>query len=370
MSVTVVFCVVGWVLGWWALGRPRRVDDLRAARSTPPLTIVIPARNEAASIGHLLGDLRADPDLATARIVVVDDHSGDDTAAIASRVDGVRVLPAPGLPAGWAGKPWACQYGADTTAAGGSADDVLVFLDADVRIRPGAIGRLVDDHLRRGGLTSVQPRHETRRWYEQLSAVFNVVAMMGVGTGDRRGATGAFGPVMICTRSEYEAAGGHRAVRSSIVEDLAMAARFRDAGRPVAVLDGGAAVRFRMYPEGLGQLVEGWTKNFAVGAGSTPALRLVAIVVWVTAASTAAAGLDVTSGALPAASAWVLYALFAGQFLVMFRQVGRFRLVTSLAFPVPLAFFVAVFLRSLWCTHVRRSVTWRGRSIPTARARG
>ena len=371
MSVTLVLCLLGWVLGWWAFGRPRRVDDLPpASQLLPPLTIVIPARNEAASLGSLLADLRDDLALSGSRIVVVDDHSADDTAAIASRFEGVEVLRAPALPTGWAGKPWACHSGVVATAPEAGTGDVVVFLAADVRVRPGALPRLVQDHAAGGGLLSVQPRHETRRWYEQLSAVFNVVAMMGVGSGDPRGATGAFGPLLVTARADYLAVGGHGAVRDQVVEDLALATRYREAGHPLSALDGGSQVRFRMYPEGLGQLVEGWTKNFAVGAGATPPLRLLSIVVWVTAATAAAASsVDVIRGTLPAISAWTLYLLFVGQLLVMFRQVGRFRLLTSLLFPIPLAFFFAVFARSLWMTHVRRSVTWRGRSISTARSR-
>jgi 4,4'-diaponeurosporenoate glycosyltransferase len=371
VSFTVALCLLGWLLGWWALGRPRRVDDLVATPSLPPLTIVVPARNEAASIGSLLGDLGADPALRGARVVVVDDHSTDDTAAIAAGFDGVEVLTAPALPPGWAGKPWACHCGATATAPDADPGDLLVFLDADVRVRPGALPRLVGAHAATGGLLSVQPRHETRRWYEQLSAVFNVVAMMGVGTGDPNGATGAFGPLLITSRDDYLAVGGHGAVRGQVVEDLALAARYRESGRPLAVLDGGSQVRFRMYPEGLGQLVEGWTKNFAVGAGATPPLRLLAIVIWVTAVGSAAFSVvDVVRGALPATAAWILYVLFVGQLFLMFRQVGRFRVLTSVLFPIPLAFFLAVFVRSLWSTHVRRSVTWRGRSISTVRTRG
>lgn len=368
---TVAMCLLGWAIGWWALGRPRRVDALVPHELLPPLTIIIPARNEAATIGLLLGDLNADPALRTARIVVVDDHSSDGTAAVSRRFDGVTVLSAPALPTDWAGKPWACHNGVVASAQGAAREDLLLFLDADVRVAPGAIGRLVADHIGRGGLTSVQPRHETERWYEQLSAVFNVVAMMGVGTGDRRGATGAFGPLILTTRADYSVAGGHQAVRNDVVEDLALAASYRAAGLPVSVLDGGSSVRFRMYPEGVGQLVEGWTKNFAVGAGSTPPVRLVAIIVWVTAAGAgAAASFEAARGTLPALSAFLLYLLFLGQFVFMFRQVGRFRLLTAVLFPIPLAFFVAIFLRSLWSTYVRRSVTWRGRTISTAKARG
>ena len=70
------------------------------------------------------------------------------------------------------------------------------------------------------------------------------------------------------------------------------------------------------------------------------------------------------------ATAAGLYALYAAQLWWMFRRIGNFGPVTALLFPFPLAFFHAVFARSVWLVKVRGSVTWRGRQIklpPSAR---
>ena len=271
-----------------------------------------------------------DPTTPPDRIIVVDDDSSDRTAALAAAHDGVEVVPAPPLPESWTGKSWACHSGLQQvpqrSAEHGGPDDVVVFLDADVRLTRAALARVVAERDEHGGLVSVQPWHETERPYEQLSCLFNVLAVMGTAMGSRGGATGAFGPVLVTSRADYEAVGGHGSVRSEVVEDLALAQRYRDAGLPVEVVEGRRDIRFRMYPGGLRQLTEGWTKNFAGVA---------------------------------------LYLAFATQLWVMFRQVGRFGPVTALLFPVPLVFFIAVFVRSLWRTHVRHSVTWRGRAVST-----
>lgn len=383
MSVTVVVCVLGWVAGWLALGRPRSVSDVptpaRGGRDgLSGVVVIVPARDEEANIGRLLSGLcdPADPTTGPDRIVVVDDHSCDRTAEIARSHPGVDVLSAPALPDTWTGKSWACHSGAQqlaghTVSAGADgAEPVLVFLDADVRTDRTALARVVGERDAAGGLVSVQPWHETERPYEQLSCLFNVLAVMGTAMGSPRGATGAFGPVLVTSRKDYEAVGGHGSVRSDVVEDLALAQRYRDAGRPVAVLGGGHEVRFRMYPGGVRQLVEGWTKNFAVGAGSTRPVRLAAIVLWVTCLGSAAFALDDSlRGSLPLATGVALYLAFVGQLWLMFRQVGRFGIVTAALFPVPLVFFVAIFLRSLWRTHVRHSVTWRGRAVSTVAGR-
>lgn len=394
MTVTITVCVLGWLAGWIAMGRPRRVAGLPVLRSDGDrdglrgVTIVIPARDEEASIDTLLSGL-CDPtcDVTAAdRIVVVDDHSRDRTAALARAHADVEVLDAPALPDGWTGKSWACHVGVAHAARSGgteplpdragphpasSDDDVLVFLDADVQLDRGSLARVVAQRDRQGGLVSVQPWHETRQLYEQLSCLFNVLAIMGTVAGPRSDANGAFGPVLVTSRSDYDRVGGHGSVRTEVIEDFALAAGYRGAGMPVELFTGARSIRFRMYPTGPRQLVEGWTKNFAAGAGSTRVGRLVLIVLWVTCLSSATLALDNAlrgDMALPVGVA--LYLAFAAQLMVMFRQVGNFSPLTALAFPIPLAFFGVIFCRSLWRTHVRHSVTWRGREISTVPDRG
>jgi 4,4'-diaponeurosporenoate glycosyltransferase len=365
---TILFCTVGWLLGWWALGRLRRVGDLPAADPSGPavpLTVIVPARDEALSIGNLLGDLARDRPAGT-RVVVVDDHSSDDTARIAAGFDFVEVLDAPDLPPGWTGKSWACHHAASTVGAG-----ALVFLDADVRLDPGALERVVDEQLRTGGLVSVQPWHDARRPYEKLSALFNVVAVMGTGAGNGGEPSGAFGPVLATSVEDYHLVGGHASVSDEVVEDLALARRYRTAGLRTRVLTGSGGIRFRMYPGGLRQLLEGWTKNMASGAGSIRVLRLAAVVWWITSLGSAALSvLDAVQGDLPGWTAAAIYAAFTVQLVIMFRQVGRFGPITALCFPVLVLCFMGIFLRSLWRTYVRRAVRWRGRVVPVGAARG
>lgn len=395
MSVTIAVCVLGWIAGWLLLGRVRPASDL--TRTEQPartrraglrgVTVIVPARNEATNITGLLEGL-CDPDQPASPpdlIIVVDDHSTDDTAALARRYQGVEVVAAPPLPDRWTGKSWACSTGAQHRAhtappqpPGASEalpadepEDVLVFLDADVRLDRAALAQVVARRDAHGGLVSVQPWHRTRRWYEQLSCLFNVVAVMGTAAGARSGPTGAFGPVLVTSRADYDRIGGHATVRSQVVEDLAIAQRYLDADLPVQVFRGGETIQFRMYPGGLRQLVEGWTKNFATGAGSTRMLRLAATVWWITCLSTAAFALeDAVRGDLPVGVGISLYLAFVVQLLVMFRQVGSFGVLTAALYPIPLVFFLLVFLRSLWRTHVRHNVTWRGRAVSTAPDRG
>jgi 4,4'-diaponeurosporenoate glycosyltransferase len=319
----------------------------RQRTSTDRPTIVVPARDEADNLARLLPSLEG----ADADVVVVDDGSTDGTAQVA-RAHGARVVD-PGPPdEGWTGKAWACAAGAREART-----DRLVFLDADVVLEPGGFDRILGEHDDAGGLLSVQPWHDVERPYEQLSAFFNLIAPMSVEAftvlGRRVRPTGAFGPCLVVDRGAYEAAGGHGHpdVRGAVLDDVALA---RALAAPVTVLGGRGSIRFRMYPHGLAQLVEGWTKNFAGGAAGTRLGTLLLVLVWMSGL------IGVVVDRQP-----VLYAAYVVQLLVLLRRLGRFSPLVAIAYPLPLAFFVGVFARSVFLTHVRRQVRWRGRVVGT-----
>lgn len=374
MSVTrLVLESLRWLTGIWLLWRvPRCRADRPAATdgtASAPVSVVIPARDEEATLPRLLASLAAQ-EPPPAEVIVVDDHSSDATTAVAQS-GGATVLAAEALPPGWTGKTWACWSGVAI-----AAHPTLLFLDADTEMEPGGLARVLAENGRRGGLVSVAPDHVTVRLYENLSAFFNVVAMMGLDAFDplrtRRQPRGAFGPCLITTGSDYRAVGGHQAVRHDVVEDVALARRYTNAGLPVACLGGRGTIRFRMYPAGVRQLVEGWTKNFAGGAASARPLTFLLISVWLSGCISAPWHLGAAAmnrGALSLPLAALVYAAYATQLVWMLGRIGRFSRTTAPLYPIVLAFFLVVFARSLILTHVRGRVTWRGREIVTKHPR-
>jgi 4,4'-diaponeurosporenoate glycosyltransferase len=367
----VIFAVLGWVAGWLLWGRPRPLaDEAPAEVPAPRTTVIIPARNEAAVLPLLLGDLAADTEVGPGRrIIVVDDSSDDGTGDIARSFEGVTVLTAPPLPEGWAGKPWACHVA--VRSLDHRPDDVLVFLDADVRVEPGAIALVARQAAASEGIVSVQPFHTTPKPYEKLSLFPGIVALLGTGAGwPSRQPTGMFGPVLATTERAYQAVGGHASVLGEVAEDLALGIRYREQGLPVTIRLGADRMRFRMYPAGVRQLAEGWTKNMAVGAGAVPLHRSLGVALWITAATSAALCLPAVpgNGSVSVGVGLALYAAFVAQILWIGRITGTFGLLTALLYPVPLVAFMALFLRSTWRLRVRRSVHWRGRSIPVGGA--
>jgi 4,4'-diaponeurosporenoate glycosyltransferase len=356
-----VSLVVRWLLGWLLALR------LPCLPSCTPLkhrsvSVLIPARDEAATLPRLLASLRAQI-LQPQEVIVIDDHSSDTTAGTAGLAAAnlpLAVIQPPPLPEGWCGKTWALHHGVQA-----SHGDVLVFLDADTEPAPYFLQRLLAQHEQQGGLLSVQPYHRTEKPYEQLALLFNLVGLLAVPLGPNCGV--AFGPAMVTSRADYALAGGHEAVADKVLEDWFLAHHYEQAGLPVSAWLGGDSIAYRMYPGGLGELVAGFDKNFATAAGEVQWPWMLAALLWLS-------GLFWAAWCLPAALlGWplfgtlaigpnaLIYGAFALQLLLISRRVGRFCWI-NLIFPIPVLFFLGVFLMAIFNLK-RGQVVWKGRRI-------
>jgi 4,4'-diaponeurosporenoate glycosyltransferase len=330
-----------WMAGYLLLGR-LRVPFRGSTQDHPQgsFSIVIPARNEERNLPALLRSI-AEQSVRPLEVIVVDDASTDRTAEIARQFGAILLTSQP-LSDGWRGKTWACQQGAN--AARG---EMLLFVDADTWFEKDGLAQILAWYD--GGAVSICPYHAVRKPYEQLSAFFNLI--MVAATVPR----GLFGQMLLVDRESYRRVGGHEAVKGRILENFFLAERFAEAGIPLRGAVGKGVFAFRMYPDGIGSLIEGWTKGFASGAARTPLPLLLLIVAWVT-------GMIFPLGSLhlwPWAE--LLYLLFALQIGFMLRQVGAFSWYTAILYPFPLAFYLFVFGWSL--LRSGRTVNWKGRAI-------
>lgn len=273
---------------WWItpfvlgrrMGATPSLDEESATPSRdtpiPRVSVVLPARNEAAHIDACMRSIVAS-NWPNVELIVVDDHSTDCTGDIARRIaashECVTIVSAPALPPGWFGKQWACQTGA--SHATGS---LLLFTDADTRHAPDLITRLIATKVRRGAeLISVAGRQDMLTIWERAvqPAVF-VLILMRYGGADtleqaqRATDVIANGQCFMVSREAYDAIGQHAAVKSFVAEDLMIAQAMWRSGRRVSLVRGVSQLSTRMY-DGLAPLMRGWGKNvYAGGRFSIP----------------------------------------------------------------------------------------------------
>ena len=262
MIVPALLCALGLPAGFLLI---RRIPTCPPAETCAAISfsIIIPARNEEQNLPRLLGSI-AHSARRPAEVLVVDDGSTDNSAAVATRL-GARVMTSAAKPAGWTGKSWACYQGAQSATG-----ELLLFLDADTYFLPGGLDRVLSRWLRerdRRLVLSLLPYHGMNAPYEQLSLFFNVLMAAGAGGFGALAAPRLFGQSLLISKDAYFAAGGHAAVRGVVLENLRWASKLRDCGARILCLGGQGTLHMRMFPEGFRQMSDSWTKAFLQGAG-------------------------------------------------------------------------------------------------------
>lgn len=367
-AVAAIIGVLGLACGllmFWRLPIPSAENPLELDH-TSFVSIIIPARNEEQRILPLLESLTRQKGVPF-EVIVIDDDSEDRTSEVA-RMFHARVIRNTEPEDGWIGKSAACWTGAQ--AAKGK---LLLFMDADTALEePDSLLRYIHSYEKMGGtgILSLQPYHHIKQTYENASAVFNIIVMAGMNVftpfGERLTSAGSFGPSILCNRTDYEAAGGHAGIRGAVMDDLALGEAFQAQGLPVRCFGGRGLIRFRMYSEGFRQLLEGWTKNFATASKSTHPLVMVFVNCWIAGGSVSAVLLIIAvffGSAFWVAAAAVLYLLNVIEMAWLSRRTGNFSWWIFPFYPVLLLFFTIVFVYSLYLTHIRKSVSWRGRNV-------
>lgn len=257
------------------LGAVHAAVNARLLRTPRPgavrsrISVLVPARDEADRIGACLDSIDGADE-----VLVLDDGSTDATARVA-RAHGARVLPGTPLPAGWLGKPHACRQLAE--AASG---DVLVFLDADVRLAPGAVRSAV--HLLETtdlDLVAPHPRQEVGTWSERLVqpllqwSILTTLPLRLAERSPRPALSAANGQFLVVRRAAYRQAGGH--VPGAVLDDLALLRAVKRSGGRGVVVDGTQLATCRMYTD-WNDLRDGYGKSlwtaFGGPAGSAAVL--------------------------------------------------------------------------------------------------
>lgn len=252
----------------------RARDQARLSDSQPRVSVLVPARNEAQTILACIDSL-ANQNYPDFEIIALDDQSSDETGALLDERAG-RYLNLTGIhscenpPAGWNGKSYACHR-----LAARATGEWLLFTDADTRHMPDSIAQgIAQAELLNADLLSAFPRQITESWSERLVVSFIVDFLPLVGVDLTRmwrrnsGAVAANGQYLLVRASAYRAVGGHEAIASALVDDFALARRFRECGYRVALVDGTSMLSCRMYRRA-SEVWSGFSKNILLGLEAT-----------------------------------------------------------------------------------------------------
>ena len=344
------------------------------------LSVVVPARNEAAVLGECLRSLVEQSEVGFElgvewELIVVDDDSTDGTREIARAAaagrEGMVVIEAPKLDQsdrGWfTGKTNACWAGAQR--ARGSW---LLFTDADTVHEPGDLGRALHEAKKYGAaLLSYSPRQIVEGFWQRavMPLVFSELASAypakRVSDPASRLAA-ANGQFLLVEREAYFAVGGHRVVGQEILEDVALARKIKRARHGVRFRYAPDALAARMYRT-LPEMVEGWTKNLALlfpSALLLAGMQLLQFMLFF--------GLPALAWWMPLLVIWQRWAIL----LVWMRTTwGFYGRVARSNFPagdvaisiVGVPMFCWLLLRSHFHHRVTRSVDWKGRRYKVGR---
>jgi Glycosyl transferase family 2 len=324
------------------------------------VSVIVPARNEEACLGACLESL-VDQTGASFEIIVVDDGSTDRTGEIAQSFSGMKVI-APGpLPGDWIGKNNALVAGAKHARG-----KWLLFTDADTVHRSGSLARSIEEVRRqKAALLSYSPEQEVHGFWEK--AVMPVIFAELASTfrpsdvsNPASHAAAANGQYILVSREAYDAVGGHAAIATSLLEDVALARAVKASGRRIFFRYGGDVVRTRMY-RSFEQLREGWTKNLVLLIQSPmrlAALRLTEFVL-ILGGAVVAIVTGMHGKWRPAGIAACVAAYLFGIFLRRIRS-AHFSWDANLLSLIGLPLFSYLLLRSK-IAYQKGTVVWKGR---------
>jgi hypothetical protein len=344
----------------------RFVPPAASPGAAPSISVLIPARNEEANIQAALAAILASTDV-TLQVIVLDDNSSDNTPQIVRQIaqadPRVQLHSAPPLPPGWSGKQRACHL-LSTYAS----HDLLVFIDADVRLTPDALSRMAGFiHQSGADLASGVPRQITLTFSEKLLIPFIQFLLLGFlpiqnmrqSTSPAYGA--GCGQIFIAKAQPYRASGGHQSIQSTLHDGLLLPRSFRKAGFKTDLFDATPIASCRMYPTNR-EVWPGLAKNAHEGLGSPKTIVPATVILL---AGQVLPWLLVT-GIIPLSPIFLSLAWVTALSGIIIRLIACRRFSQSILSALLHPIGVTLLLAIQWYALIRflsgRPASWKGRS--------
>ncbi len=276
VTIALVIFALNLLLNLKVLKRPPRSTKL--PEPVPLVSVLVPARNEEANIEKCLKSLE-EQDYPNLEILVLDDASSDDTAGIVERMaaadNRIRLFKGEPLLRGWAGKPFAC-YQLAKKARG----EWLLFVDADTVHAPDMVRSVVSFAIKyRCSLLSGFPRQITVSFSQKIAIpilyfiILSWFPLWWLQRSKKRKPSLAIGQFLLFHTEAYWRIGGHKAVKSRILEDVWLGMEVARHGGQHMVVDLAPIVSCHMY-RNIGSMWNGFVRWFY----SVAALSLLALI--------------------------------------------------------------------------------------------
>ncbi|NWF64436.1 MAG: glycosyltransferase [Chloroflexi bacterium] len=338
-------------------------------KETPFVSVLIPVRNEADNIAETVQSLLRQ-DYPNLEIILLDDHSTDQSVEIANQIAGghpcFKFIHGETLPAGWLGKPWACQQ-----LSKQSAGDYLLFADADVRWKPNGISFLMAEAQRsRADLLTAWTTQITKTWGERLVvpligfAIQAYLPILFVHHLPFKDFAAANGQCLLFRRDAYQAVGGHAANPNSILDDMRLAHAIKQHRLRLRAVEANGFIQTRMY-RNWEQTRDGFAKNILAGHGNSILLLSASTMFhwWVFILPPALTLFLLLSSRQQEAIPFGLFSMLGVAIRALTAAVTRQRIRDSIFMPVSVFLITLIAAHSVhW--HISGGPYWKGRIIP------
>jgi glycosyltransferase involved in cell wall biosynthesis len=311
----------------------------------PLVSVIVPTLEEENNIGKCLKSLTA-LEYSNLEIIVVDGGSKDRTTDIAKEY-GVNVIVDENLPRGWVGKSYGCHIGYQA-----SKGDVLLFTDADTEHTPKSL-KITVEHLLSTNTTllSLFPYQKAEKWFEYLVGFMYFLSYIGGRLG------------------------GHLAINSSLVEDVALAKLCKEKELKLYFFDNTKIVSTRMYPGEFIDFYRAFKRAIWGGITTLPIWRVMFVIFWLIYCLTAPYFLAMSIINPTSWLVWdfsvgitiniVLYLIWGVTYYLYWRKRGKNNVMFILFYPIAMVVVITIILLSLLNGFLGNKVSWRNRYYST-----
>jgi len=331
-----------------------KVVKNNSATITKTVSILIPMRNEEQNVIECINSVSAQEGLKNFEIIVLDDHSEDQTADLLSKFMNISKLNGTNLPDDWLGKLWACQQLADA-----STGEYLVYIDADVRLSRNAVASAISK-MGKWDFISPYPKQIAIGFVQRLfqpllqwSWLASVPLFISQKLGIKSMAV-ANGQFLIIKRDAYFKSGGHQSIKSEVIDDIMLARQLLASGYSGGVAEASQVASCHMYKTAV-ELVNGYRKSLWKAFGSIFGTSVAILILFIS-------GVAPFIGAIFGSK----IGLISFGLIVLSRFISSIRTGTipntALLHPLAIVFLIGLIIYS-WIGKLTNTLTWRDRKL-------